>query len=77
MTPAYHAPPPHPIVYSATPVTSMPTVQQESDEETTGRSRVPYYPTAYVVPMNAPCYQGQPPYPPQQFLVPAPVSLTR
>ncbi|VDM68770.1 unnamed protein product [Strongylus vulgaris] len=70
MTPAYPAQTPHPIVYSTTPVTSMPTVQMDGEAPDT--SQTPNYPAAYLVPVNAP-YGSLP----QQVLVPAPVCLTR
>ncbi|KAK6734948.1 hypothetical protein RB195_018257 [Necator americanus] len=75
MAPAYPAVPPHAVVYSTTPVTSMVSVQPESDQETPAAPKTPYYQHYYLVHMDRPPH-GNHFYQPQQILTPAPTRLS-
>ncbi|XGW09677.1 hypothetical protein V3C99_011729 [Haemonchus contortus] len=79
-------PPPHPIVYSTTPVSSVPAVAQPDNDESDGEptsttatslSRHPQHAAPVQgAPICYPAYpMGMQPYP-QHMVVPAPVNLT-
>ncbi|KAK5966923.1 hypothetical protein GCK32_018230 [Trichostrongylus colubriformis] len=92
LQPVYPTPTPHPIVYTTTPASSMPTVTQPGDDEDTERpSTAPTatsfstqsqhtYPHGQGRPMYGYCPQPYPAgaYPsyPKYHVVPAPVNLT-
>uniref|UniRef100_A0A0N4WSM5 PAM2 domain-containing protein n=1 Tax=Haemonchus placei TaxID=6290 RepID=A0A0N4WSM5_HAEPC len=79
-------PPPHPIVYSTTPVSSVPAVAQPPDDESDGEPASTTATSLSRHPQHAAPVQGTPicypPYPmgmqpyPQHMVVPAPVNLT-